>query len=144
MLIKKLLLPILLSMSVLAHATPPDKLDQGEYVLLDTQARPTSTEMRFFLEGTQWMMDGRKNGGEWQAVCRGNGECRLVPSSTKQIKQWRQLLPTSLQNHPLNCINNKALAFCRLSDPQDPNRRLYWWVALVTQEPVMLPLNRTR
>lgn len=121
-----------------------DAQDQGEYVLLNTQEQPTPMQMRFFLSGEQWMMDGREGQGEWRPVCRGTGECRLVPSTGREVARLKAVLPAQWQPHQFSCIENKALAFCRVQDAAQPNRRAYWWFALVDNQVRALPLNRLR
>ncbi len=128
--------------SALAHNL--DKHDAGEYVLLNTQQQATPTMMRFSQKGKQWVMDGKQGRTDWQPVCRGDGECKLKPSSAAQVRQWQKLLPSSFQTAPMSCIQNIAFAFCRVSKPDNPDMRLYWWFAWQDGQTYALGLNRLR
>ena len=80
----------LLAAPLAATAAPLDSSDQGEYVLLDKDENPTPMQMQFVLKGKQWIMNGREGGGQWQPVCQGTGECRLVASSTGEVSRWKK------------------------------------------------------
>lgn len=54
------------------------------------------------------------------------------------------LLPRGLQTMPMVCINNVAFAFCRVSQPNHPERRLYWWFTWRNGRTFALGLNRIR
>ena len=45
---------------------------------------------------------------------------------------------------PMACIHNKAFAFCRMSKPDNPNMRLYWWFAWKDGQTYVFGLNRLR
>ena len=83
-------------------AAPLTAADQGDYVLLDQNENPTPMQMQFALQGSQWIMNGREAGGQWQPVCRGTGECRLVVSSKADVGKWKNHLPASWQPHQIN------------------------------------------
>lgn len=142
--LKTLFAVLAVAAAVQVQAAGLDKFDQGDYVLLNMQQEPTPMQMRFVLQGRQWMMDGKEGNGSWQPVCRADGQCRLQASSTADMKKWRQRLPQEVRNFPLACINNVALAFCRSSKPDNPDMRLYWWIPLVGGQDVALGLNRLR
>ena len=135
-------LGLLAAAPLAATAAPLDSSDQGEYVLLDKDENPTPMQMQFVLKGKQWIMNGREGGGQWQPVCQGTGECRLVASSAGEVSRWKKKLPDSWQPHNFGCINNKAFAFCRVDHATDPNRKGYWWFGLVDGKVVPLPVNR--
>ena len=134
----------LLAAPLAATAAPLDSSDQGEYVLLDKDENPTPMQMQFVLKGKQWIMNGREGGGQWQPVCQGTGECRLQTSSAQKIHEWKTLLPSELRAMPMACIHNQAFAFCRMSKPDNPNMRLYWWFAWQNGRTYALGLNRLR
>lgn len=94
-----------------------DKNDASEYVLLNQNQQPTSTFQRYYLQENQWVIDGKLGNQAWKSVCNGQGECRLQDSSTKQMSQWKALLPQSLQAMPMACIN-KQYHVCFLSHQQ--------------------------
>ena len=123
-------------------AAPLTAADQGDYVLLDQNENPTPMQMQFALNGKQWIMNGREAGGQWQPVCQGTGEYRLVTSAKGDVEKWKKHLPASWQPHNFGCINNKAFAFCRVDHATDPNRKGYWWFGLVDGKVVPLPVNR--
>ncbi|MDK4526992.1 hypothetical protein QG034_09020 [Kingella kingae] len=127
-----------------AWAVGLDKNDAGEYVLLNQNQQPTSTFQRYYLQENQWVMDGKLGNQAWKSVCNGQGEYRLQDSSTKQMSQWKALLPQSLQAMPMACINNITFAFCRISNPKNANQRLYWWFAWQNGQTYALGLNRIR
>lgn len=120
-----------LLLGILSPAYALDSQDAGDYVLLNAQQQPTPMKMRFKLQGKQWVMDGKQGDGEWQSVCAGTGECKLVASGKKQIKEYQAILPAQMRNNPLDCIQNKAFAFCRMTDGSNTGRRLYWWLPLI-------------
>ncbi|OAM32971.1 hypothetical protein A7P96_01915 [Eikenella sp. NML03-A-027] len=121
-----------------------DASDAGEYVLLDKKQHPTQVQMRYYQRGTQWMMDGKNGNSPWAPVCQGSGECRLQTSSVQKVREWKALLPSELRVMPMVCIHNQAFAFCRMSKPDNPNMRLYWWFAWRNGQTYALGANRTR
>ena len=125
-------------------AAPLTAADQGDYVLLDQNENPTPMQMQFALQRTQWIMIGREAGGQWQPVCRGTGECRLVVSSKADVDKWKKHLPASWQPHNFGCINNTAFAFCRVDHATEAGRTGYWWFALTDGNIVPLPVNRIK
>lgn len=127
-----------------ANAYALDKIDAGEYVLLNTRQEATTMQMRFYQNGTQWVMDAKNGNENWQSICNAKGACRLQASSKQDIKRWQQLLPNEIKNMPMSCINNIAFAFCRVSKPDNPNQRLYWWFAWRNGQTYALGLNRLR
>ena len=125
-----------------ATAAPLDRSDAGSYTILNIHHEPTDIQMRFFLSGQQWLMDGRKEYENWQPVCRGDGYCRLSVSDTHQIQSWKNRLSPDWRKHTFHCINNNAFAFCRTRHPYQKHRRAYWFFALKDQEIHPLPLKR--
>ncbi|ULJ60729.1 hypothetical protein [Wielerella bovis] len=121
-----------------------DKNDVGEYVLLNKQGQTTSIQMKFFLRGSQWMMDGKRGDEAWKPVCHATGDCRLVASSAAKVAEYKTYLPQSLQQNPLSCVENKAFAFCHMSDKANPMLRAYWWLPLVAAKGDAIPVNRLR
>lgn len=126
----------------LVGAAALDAQDQGKYVVLDENGRPTSTLMHYFLNGSQWMMDGKLGNGKWLPVCRDSDECRLGESSDADVTEWRSRLPPYWHKMPFACINNKAFAFCRVTNPANAERRAYWWFVLTGNQVRPLPINR--
>lgn len=110
-----------------------DTKDQGDYVLVDIYGKPTTMQMRFKLQGSQWIMDGRKGNGAWQHVCSGTGECRLVHSSAHKVAQYQSYLPNKWANYSFECIENTAFAFCRATQTTQPSQRNYFWFPLMPQ-----------
>ena len=142
-LLKALTLFAALCASSLSHAI--DAKDAGEYVLLNVNQEPTPAQMRYYLQGDQWMMDGRHNGGSWSPICEGTDPCRLKTSNAADVKKWRAMLPKELQQEPFSCIDNQiAFAFCRSAKKSDPDMRLYWWISLRPEQTRLLRLNRLR
>ncbi|WP_082890793.1 MULTISPECIES: hypothetical protein [Eikenella] len=142
---KKLACLLLLGLGCLpAYAL--DAQDQGDYVILHSQTQqPTGMQMRFYLQGRQWMMDGRQlPEARWEPVCRGTGECRLAAASASDVAQWKATLPASWQAHRFSCIKNQALGFCHVEDRNHPGRRAYWMFALVNGYPQAMMVNRLR
>ncbi|OFK89202.1 MULTISPECIES: hypothetical protein [unclassified Eikenella] len=133
-----------LALSGSAFAAGLDASDAGDYVQLDKDQKPTQMQMRYYQRGTQWVMDGKFGDGEWMPVCQGTGECRLQTSSEQKVREWKALLPTELRTMPMACIHNQTFAFCRMSKPDNPNMRLYWWFAWQNGRTYALGLNRTR
>lgn len=132
---------LLSTLSVPAYAL--DDQDAGEYVLLNQQEQPTPMQMRYILQANgQWIMDGKQGNGDWQSVCRGDGQCRLQPASASEVAQWKTHLPSQWQAHSFSCIRNIAFAFCRVSHKDHANRRAYWWFSLLNNQIHALPLNR--
>jgi len=127
-----------------AFAAGLDQYDAGDYVMLDKDQRPTHMQQRYYQRGTQWVMDAKQGDSEWAPVCRGTGECRLQTSPAQKVREWKALLPAELQAMPMACIHNKAFAFCRMSKPDNPNMRLYWWFAWRNGQTYALRLNRVR
>lgn len=127
-----------------AFAAGLDQYDAGDYVMLDKDQRPTHMQQRYYQRGTQWVMDAKQGDSEWTPVCRGTGECRLQTSPAQKVREWKALLPTELQAMPMACIHNKAFAFCRMSKPDNPNMRLYWWFAWRNGQTYALGLNRVQ
>ncbi|WP_231865684.1 MULTISPECIES: hypothetical protein [unclassified Eikenella] len=121
-----------------------DASDAGEYVLLDKNQHLTQVQMRYYQRGTQWMMDGKNGNSPWAPVCQGSGECRLQTSSVQKVREWKALLPSELRVMPMVCIHNQAFAFCRMSKPNNPSMRLYWWFAWRNGQTYALGANRTR
>lgn len=142
---KVLLASAALAVAVAAGAAPLDKQDEGDYVLLNLQQEPTPLQMRYLLRADgQWIMDSNTDNQGWQPVCRGDGSCRLQASREADVRQWRRLLPEQIRQYPLACINNVAFAFCRMSKPDNPKQRLYWWISLLEGQHHALGLNRIR
>lgn len=135
---------LLLALISTTNAYSLDEHDVGEYVLLNKQQEPTSSKMRFYQNGTQWQMDAKHGDENWQTICDGHGPCRLEISSEEKIQQWKQLLPSEIRHMPMECIDNIAFAFCRISKPDNPNQRLYWWFAWKNEKIYALGLNRIR
>ena len=81
-----------LALSGSAFAAGLDASDAGDYVQLDTEQRPTQMQMRYYLRGTQWVMDGKFGDSEWTPVCRGTGACRLQTSPAQKVREWKALL----------------------------------------------------
>lgn len=134
---KSLFTALLLALLPAAHAL--DQNDQGEYLLLKPDGEPTRMKMRYYLKGTQWVMDGKTGNENWKPVCQGTGDCRLTaPSNPNHL---RSLLPKQWHSYPLTCVENKAFAFCRINEKGNENKRLYWWIALTPRKHA-LPLNR--
>ena len=133
-----------LALSGSAFAAGLDASDAGDYVQLDTEQRPTQMQMRYYLRGTQWVMDGKRGDGEWMPVCQGTGECRLQTSPAQKVREWKALLPAEIRAMPMACIHNKAFAFCRMNKPDNPNMRLYWWFAWKDGQNYVFGLNRLR
>lgn len=133
-----------LALSGSAFAAGLDASDAGDYVQLDKDQKPTQMQMRYYQRGTQWVMDGKNGGSQWAPVCRGTGECRLQTSSEQKVREWKSLLPAELRALPMACVHNQAFAFCRMSKPDNPNMRLYWWFAWQNGRTYALGLNRTR
>ena len=133
-----------LALSGSAFAAGLDASDAGDYVQLDKDQKPTQMQMRYYLRGTQWVMDGKFGDGEWMPVCQGTGECRLQTSPAQKVREWKAMLPAELQAMPMACIHNKAFAFCRMSKPDNPNMRLYWWFAWKDGQNYVFGLNRLR
>lgn len=100
-----------------AWAQALDAHDAGEYVLLNQNQVPTNSQMRFYQRDGQWMMDAKRGNENWQAVCRGTGQCQLQIAPAQKVREWQMLLPRALQTMPMACINNVAFAFCRVSQP---------------------------
>ncbi len=135
-----LLAALCLSAPVLAAGL--DATDAGDYVWLHPQTeQPLSTQMRLFLQGPQWMMDGKQEPGDWQPVCRASGDCRLQASSEADVKGFKATLPAQWQAYPFACIQNVAMAFCRV---RNQDRRAYWLFTLVGGQTTPIPLNRLR
>ena len=133
-----------LALSGSAFAAGLDASDAGDYVQLDKDQKPTQMQMRYYQRGTQWVMDGKFGDGEWMPVCQGTGECRLQTSPERKVREWKAMLPAELQAMPMACIHNKAFAFCRMSKPDNPNMRLYWWFAWKDGQNYVFGLNRLR
>ena len=113
-----------------AFAAGLDASDAGDYVLLGKDQRPSTMVQHYYQRGTQWVMKASQGDNEWwMPVCRGTGECRLQTSPAQKVREWKALLPAELQAMPMACIHNKVFAFCRMSKPDNPNMRLYWWFA---------------
>ena len=130
-----------------AFAAGLDASDAGDYVLLDKDQRPSTMVQHYYQRGTQWVMKSSQGDNEWwMPVCRGTDECRLQTSPAQKVREWKALLPAELQAMPMACIHNKnkAFAFCRMSKPDNPNMRLYWWFAWRNGQTYALGLNRVR
>lgn len=119
-----------------------DRQDEGEYILLNVRAEPTTLQMRFFQNGSQWMMDSKQNGDLWQPTCRATVECKLVVSSPHKSVQYRSYLSAQWQHYLFSCVENKAFAFCHAQDEE--GNRAYWWFPLLAQKGRALPVNRLR
>ena len=110
------------ALALLPAAYALDAQDVGEYVILDTQERPTPMQMRFYLKGEQWLMDGRRAPEAWAPVCQGTGDCRLVMATAADIDVWKAVLPEQWQ----------------------PLRRAYWMFALINGVPQPMMVNRLK
>lgn len=141
-----IVLPLMLTVYVGAvHAQGLAPSDAGDYVLLHSKTKePTSTFMRLFLQGNQWMLDGKKDGGDWYPVCRANGQCQLRDSSDADIAKLFAQAPSSLhQEFEIGCIQNIAQAICRLTQ-KGGDETHYLMFALVTGQPIPIELKRLR
>ena len=128
-----------------AVAAGLDASDAGDYVLLGKDQRPSTMVQHYYQRGTQWVMKASQGDNEWwMPVCRGTGECRLQTSPAQKVREWKALLPAELRAMPMACIHNKAFAFCRMSKPDNPNMRLYWWFAWKDGQTYVFGLNRLR
>ena len=128
-----------------AFAAGLDASDAGDYVLLGKDQRPSTMVQHYYQRGMQWVMKSSQGDNEWwMPVCRGTGECRLQTSPAQKVREWKALLPTELRALPMACVHNQAFAFCRMSKPDNPNMRLYWWFAWQNGRTYALGLNRTR
>ena len=129
-----------------AFAAGLDASDAGDYVLLGKDQRPSTMVQHYYQRGTQWVMKPSQGDNEWwmPVLCRGTGECRLQTSPAQKVREWKALLPAELQAMPMACIHNKAFAFCRMSKPDNPNMRLYWWFAWRNGKTYALGLNRVQ
>lgn len=117
-----------------------DHYDQGEYILLDLEEQPTPSQMRYIYTEEGWIMDGKKGDGNWYPVCRQSKECKLRDSTEEESKTLQKRLPEKWHDFPFACIQNEVFAFCRLSDQDNPNHRLYWWIPFEVE--IALPVNR--
>ncbi|MBV7433884.1 hypothetical protein KRX19_02500 [Cardiobacteriaceae bacterium TAE3-ERU3] len=133
----------LLCSSVLAQGLSPD--DTGDYVLLHSKTqKPTTTFMRLFLEGEQWMLDGKRGDEGWQPVCRAEGNCRLRDSSSADIATLFAKAPDDMcKEYDITCIQNIAQAICRL-DGKNGDDKIYLMFALVTGKPIPIELRKVR
>ena len=128
-----------------AFAAGLDASDAGDYVLLGKDQRPSTMVQHYYQRGTQWVMKASQGDNEWwMPVCRSMGECRLQTYPAQKVREWKTLLPAELQAIPMACIHNQAFAFCRMSKPDNPNMRLYWWFAWQNGRTYALGLNRLR
>lgn len=129
-----------------AFAAGLDASDAGDYVLLGKDQRPSTMVQHYYQRGTQWVMKPSQGDNEWwmPVLCRGTGECHLQTSPAQKVREWKTLLPAELQAMPMACIHNKAFAFCRMSKPDNPNMRLYWWFAWRNGKTYALGLNRVQ
>ena len=128
-----------------AFAAGLDQYDAGDYVLLGKDQRPSTMVQHYYQRGTQWVMKASQGDNEWwMPVCRSMGECRLQTYPAQKVREWKTLLPAELQAIPMACIHNQAFAFCRMSKPDNPNMRLYWWFAWQNGRTYALGLNRLR
>ena len=134
----------LLAAPLAATAAPLDSSDQGEYVLLDKDENPTPMQMQFVLKGKQWINERPRRRRAVAARLPSTGECRLQTSPERKVREWKAMLPAELQAMPMACIHNKAFAFCRMSKPDNPNMRLYWWFAWKDGQNYVFGLNRLR
>ena len=131
-----------------AFAAGLDASDAGDYVLLGKDQRPSTMVQHYYQRGTQWVMKPSQGDNEWwmPVLCRGTGECHLQTSPAQKVREWKTLLPAELQSMPMACIHNKAkaFAFCRMSKPDNPNMRLYWWFAWRNGQTYALSLIRVQ
>lgn len=125
-----------------------DTQDQGEYVMMNKQGFPTTTQIRSRLLNNQWVIDIRNNNRvAWTPTCTGHSFCRLHLASPSDTQKWQELL-TETSDNPisLSCIKNSAFAFCRTQNNENNHSKQhdYWFITLSTAPNIPLPLHRLK
>lgn len=122
--------------------------DQGEYVIMNKQGFPTTTQIRSRFINNQWFIDIRNNNRvAWTPTCTGHSFCRLHLASPSDTQKWQELLAES-NNNPIQlyCIKNSTFAFCRAQNDENNHskQRNYWFITLSTAPNIPLPLHRLK
>lgn len=113
--------------------------DTGTYVVLDQKRTPTNMFYRLSKNDGKWLMEGKKPGGQWANISCDSG-CEYRPTTEAEIQNY--FPPDWRANSKIACIQNMAQAFCRYVANEDPSRRGYVVIALVTGRPIPIFVRR--
>jgi len=120
---------------------PIYSMDIGTYVVLDQKYQPTQLFYRLSIVDNDWFMEGKQPASNWVNISCGEA-CNYKVTSPKKInKMFSGKFKTDFN---LNCIHNKAQAFCRYRNKSDDKQIGYLIAALVTKKPTLIFLELVR
>ncbi|VXC53239.1 hypothetical protein [Serratia oryzae] len=113
-----------------------DKSDVGTYGVLTKDQTSIGSVITISRSANKWdfYMKMKENGLWAQSSCEGG--CELKASGIKNTH--RMFSKEFLEEFTPDCINNKAMAFCRLKSEKYEDA--YLMVALTTSEAIAMPL----
>lgn len=113
--------------------------DTGTYVVLDQNRAPTDVFYRLSKDQGKWLMEGKKPGSGWANISCDPG-CEYRPATDSEIQAY--FPPDWRANAQIACIQNIAQAFCSYIPRNDPTRKGYVVIALVTGRPIPIFVRR--
>ena len=137
------LIAISLLVPVVANAAGEiSDFDIATYALTRADGQPTGMQMRLTKANGKWRMEGKEGNAPWKNISCDAG-CDYRASSSSEAERYLASFPAGMHNRfDIACIQNTANAFCRLTNKENPSKGSYALVALVTERPVPLSLQR--
>ncbi len=122
-----------------SFASPMSAMDTGTYVVIGKDGKQTDLYYRLSLVGTHWKMEGKEAGSPWKDIgCAAT--CEYLATTTDVAKAF---LPRSMrETYDIACIKNAAQAFCRYTLKSNLKQGGYVVVALVTEAPSLIFVQR--
>lgn len=118
---------------------PPDA---GTYAIVRGDGAHAGLQLRLLQRDGQWLAEGKDRDGPWKNISCERG-CEYRASTEAEAAGFLAAFPARMRDkYDIACIQNKANAFCRLTNKLDPAAGGYALVALVTGKPVPMPLQR--
>jgi len=113
--------------------------DFGIYAIVDIKNQVTKMHFRISQRDSEWVLERRRPNNSWDTMeCP--AECRLITSTEADVQRFfsasvlSQILPT--------CIHNRALAFCRYSQSNDPRKMDYTFVVITEKQAIPVRLRK--
>lgn len=141
---KFILIAISLLYSAMTFAGEISDFDIATYALTDKDGKSVGMQMRLSKSNGKWLMEGKNkdSADAWKNISCDTG-CEYRASTVSEQAAYLAVFPGDIpKQFNIECIQNIASAFCRLTNKNDASKGSYALIALVTGKPVPMSLQR--
>lgn len=138
----KLLITLVLLVPLIAVAGEISDFDVATYALITKDGQPSGMQIRLSRAHGKWIMEGKESRAPWKIISCDTG-CDYRKSTHVEQEAYLSSFPADMpKQFDISCIQNEANAFCKLTMKNNTSKGGYVLVALVTEKPIPMSLQR--